>query len=262
MSLKSPPRAAPEKVPATALYCYGIAAAKTAKPQPGAGLGGAPVEVVRFGELAALTSGVPPGTVRARRRDLLNHFDVLGTAFRSGTVLPLRFGIVFDDPTELVEEFLRPRHGELLALLRELEEKVELRVTAHYREDAVLRDAVRENPRIAQLRKATRGGDAASQPALLELGELVSAEVSARTTRDARALLERLRPLAVRYELDEDPVAYQLLRASFLVEGGRVEAFDAALDEFASAHAGTVDVKLVGPLPPHSFVSLAPEGRR
>jgi hypothetical protein len=247
--------------PATALYCYGITEARAVEAQPAAGLGAETVEAVDCGELAALTSSVPAGTVRARRADLMTHFDVLGKAFERGTVLPLRFGIVFDDERALVEELLRPRHAEFARMLRELRGQVELRVTAHYREDAILAEAVRENPRIAQLRAATRGG-ADRHPAMLELGELVSTEVQARSARDTRALLERLRPLARRYELDEEPIAYQLLRASFLVERKRVKAFDRALEKFASDNAGRVDVKLVGPLPPHSFVELSHGGRR
>src|SRR4051794_19171163 len=107
MSVQSPPRAGPGDVSATALYCYGITSAKAAKAQPGAGLGGTGVEAVRSGELAALVTAVPSGTVRARRRDLLSHFDVLGTAFETGSILPLRFGIVFDDERALVDEFLQ-----------------------------------------------------------------------------------------------------------------------------------------------------------
>jgi hypothetical protein len=260
MTVQTPPRRGAD-VSATALYCYGVTAADTASPLPGAGLGGASVEVARFGELAALTSAVSAGTVRARRRDLLTHFDVLGTAFEAGTVLPLRFGIVFADERAVVEEFLRPRHDELVGLLRELAGHVELRVTAHYREEAILAEAVRESPRIAQLRAATRGGAAAGHPALLELGELVAAEVQRRTAQDASALLERLRPLARRHELDQEPIEYQVLRASFLVERDRVARFDAALEEFARDNAGRIDFKYVGPLPPHSFVSLGDGGR-
>lgn len=261
MALQSPPRRDAGELPATALYCYGITAATAARAQPSAGLGGEDVVAVQCGELAALTSRVPPGTVRARRRDLMTHFDVLGKAFQRSTVLPLRFGIVFDDERALVDEFLRPRHDELARMIRELEGKVELRVTAHYREDALLAEAVRGNARIAQLREATRDG-AAGHPAMLELGELVSAEVQARTARDTRALIERLSPLATRYELDEEPIAYQLLRGSFLVERKRDKAFDRELEKFASDNAGRVDVKLVGPLPPHSFVELSHRGRR
>jgi hypothetical protein len=236
--------------------------AKAARRQRKSGLGGKTVEPVVLDELAALTSEVPPGKVRAKRADLLRHFDVVGKAFENGTILPLRFGIVFGDEGSLVQDFLRPRHDELVRLLRELHDRVELRVTAHYRADAVLAEIVRENPRIARLREATRERGRAAQPALLELGELVAAELQARTARDSRALLERLRSFALAYELDEEPIENQVLRGSFLLERRRVDVFDAALDDFASTHAGRIDVKLVGPLPPHSFVELDHEGRR
>lgn len=264
MAVESPPRTDAGGVPTTALYCYGVMSARAAKPQPGAGFEGKSVEPVRFGELAALTSPVPPGKARARRSALLRHFEVVGTAFEQGTVLPLRFGIVFDDEESLVGDFLKPRHDELIGLLRDLRDRVELRVTAHYRQEAILAEVVRQNSRIARLRDATRDGKsaAAAQPLLLELGELVSAELQARTVRDTRALVERLRPLALDYELDEEPIEHQVLRASFLVERRRVTAFDAALDDIASTQAGRIDFKYVGPLPPHSFVGLTHEGRR
>src|SRR5215210_3648916 len=97
MTVQSPPSATTRGTAATALYCYGVAGAADMQPQQGAGLDGKAVERVAFGEVAALVSPAPPGKVRARRADLLTHFDVLAKAFEHGTVLPLRFGIVFDD---------------------------------------------------------------------------------------------------------------------------------------------------------------------
>lgn len=239
--------------PTTALYCYGVVSARHAPPQLN-GVGDERVEQVVHGQLAALTSRAP-ASVRARRRDLLAHMDVLAAAFESGPVLPLRFGTVFESEPSLVRDFLAPRERELVALLRQVDGQVELRVGAHYREQALLAEIVRENGRVATLRDATRGG--AGNPGLVELGELVAAEVQARTARDSRALLERLRAHAVRYDVGEEPIEYQLLRASFLVERGRVAAFEAELERFSSEQSGRVDVKLAGPLPPHSFVELA-----
>src|SRR5919201_2067054 len=227
--------------PSTALYCYGVTWAEVARSQPSAGLGGKPVEPVCHEELAALASEAPPGKVRARRADLMCHFDVLGSAF--------------DDEATLVQKLLRPRHDELVGLLRELRDRVELRVTAHYREEAILAEIVHENRRVARLREAAKAG-AAPQPALLELGELVAAELRARTVRDARAIVERLGALAGAHELDDEPIEHQVLRASFLVERKRIRAFDAAMEDLASGQAGRIDFKYVGPLPPHSFVGL------
>lgn len=259
MSVQSPPRPDASDTSATGVYCYGVVAAPDARPQP-RGLGDAQVDPVVFDGIAALTSPVPASTVRARRRDLLAHMDVLGAAFEHGTVLPLQFGTVFENGESLVQEFLAPRHDELAALLRDLAGQGELRVNAHYREDALLAEVVRENRRIAGLREVTRGAGP-GHPALIELGELVAAEVAARTARDSRALLERLRTHARRYEVGEEPVEYELLRASFLVELKRVGKFEAELERFAAEQAGRADVKLTGPLPPHSFVSLTHGGR-
>ena len=240
--------------PATGFYCYGVTSARDGAPQA-RGLGEQPVEQVVHKDLAALASRVPPGTVRARRSDLLAHMDVLGAALERGTVLPLRFGTVFESEESLVADFLAPRHDELVSLLRDLDGKVELRVTANYHQDAVLAEAVQENGRIGRLREATRGVTG-PHPALIELGELVAAEVQARTARDSRVLLERLRKHALRYEVGQEPIEYELLRASFLVERKRLPKFESELETFAAEHAGRADVRLVGPMPPHSFVTL------
>jgi hypothetical protein len=253
MALQTPPTRAPREL-STALYCYGVTSAEDAASQPEAGLAEASVEPVRFRKLAALVSAAPAGKVRARRADLLRHFGVLATAFERGTVVPLRFGIVFDDEESLVRDFLEPRHDELAGLLRELRDRVELRVTAHYREEAVLAEIVQESPRVARLRERTQRHG--SPPLLIELGELVSAELQARTARDARAILERLGSIALAYDVSEEQIEHQLLRASFLVERKRLKAFDEAMDELAAAQAGRVDFSYVGPLPPHSFVKL------
>jgi hypothetical protein len=248
MAVQSPPSSA------TGLYCYGVVASRDAKSHGCGGLDGKPVKTVSHDDLAALVSEAP-GHVRAKRRDLLAHFDVLGAAFEHGTVLPARFGIVFDDEESLVREFLAPRHDELEGLLKKLHDRVELRVTAHHRPEQVLAEAVVQNPRIAKLREATRGTTGA-HPALIELGELVTKDLQRRVAEDAQVLLGRLEPLSERYELDEEPIVYQVLRGSFLVRRKRERAFEKELQALAAENADRIDFKLIGPLPPHSFVEL------
>ena len=133
---------------------------------------------------------------------------------------------------------------------------------AFYRPDVVLGEIVRTNPRIARLREATRGRpEAATHAARLELGTAVAAELEARARRDAAAILDELRRLAVDVRVDETPIEHQVVRASLLVARWDVAAVDAAMDDLARRHAGRIDFKYVGPLAPHSFVSLSPAGR-
>jgi Gas vesicle synthesis protein GvpL/GvpF len=239
------------------VYCYGVTWADAAPPDRATGVGGEAVGAVVAGDVAALTSPVASTKVRAKRRDLLNHSEVLAAALERGAVLPLRFGVVFESEEALVERFLSPRGAELSALLRRFEGCVELTVRASYEEDAILAEIVQENPRIARLREETREGPAAAtQPLKLELGERVAGELQSRTLRDRKALLDRLSPLALELEVDQEPIEHQVLRASFLVERGNVAAFDNAMDELAREHAGRIRFKYVGPLAPHSFVNV------
>ena len=238
---------------------YGIVPAETPLDGVPAGIGGAPVGRVVSGGLAALVSPVEGEELRATRRDLLSHSAVLERAIAAGPVLPLRFGIVLRDEDAVAQELLEPRHDELTALLERFERLVELRVKAFYDQDAVLREIVRADPAIARLNEATRGAsDAAAQAQRVRLGEAVAHALEARRENDSHAIFARLRPLAADAVVEEsESLAFT---ASFLVDRGRVEAFDVAMDELAREHEGRITFKYLGPLPPHSFVSFPGEG--
>ena len=244
-------------------YVYGvIRAAEAPRPAKSAGIGGADVGVTALDDLAALTSPLESTTVRARRRDLMIHSDVLAAALEHGTVVPLQFGTVFENAEAVVSEFLEPRRKELTKLLDQLEERVELSVKAFYVEEAILAEIIRQNSRIARLREATRSAPAAAtHGARLELGELVAAELRGRARRDAAHILERLRPLAEAVEIAGEPIEHEVLRASFLVARKNVTAFDKAMNDIARREDGRIHFKYVGPLPPHSFVSLGGRAR-
>ena len=239
---------------------YGIVPAETPLDGVPAGIGGAPVGRVVSGGLAALVSPVEGEELKATRRDLLSHSAVLERAIAAGPVLPLRFGIVLRDEDAVAQELLGPRRDELTALLERFERLVELRVKAFYDEEAVLREIVRSDPAIARLNEATRGLSAAStHPERVRLGEAVAHALAARRERDADAIFTRLRPLAEDAVVEETESSLAFT-ASFLVDRGRIEAFDAAMDELARAHEGLITFKYLGPLPPHSFVTFVEAG--
>ena len=243
-----------------ATYVYGIIQAGTSRGMNARGIAEAPVLEVAHEDVAALVSRVRT-PVRAKRRELFAHADVLNEAVTTGPVLPLRFGMTFPDEQVLVDEFLAPRRRELGGLLEQLENRVELTVKAFYVHDEILAEIVKTNRHVARLREATRGRPTgAAQGALVELGSAVAAELRARSQRDAAAVLDELRPLAVDIHVGEPQLEHQLLAASLLVNRRDVSAVDAAMDALAKRQAGRIEFKYVGPLAPHSFVSL-PNGR-
>ena len=243
--------------PASAVYVYGIVRTGTPSSVATRGIAGMPVREVVHQDLVALASRVPT-PVRAKRRELLSHTEVLKEAVESGPVVPLAFGITFPDVETLVSDFLEPRRDELSELLAYVGDRVELTVKAFYRPEAILAEIVRSNPRIARLREATRSRpDAATHAARLELGTAVAAELEARSRADADAILGELRPLVEDVQVDDARVEHQVLAASLLVGRRQVPAVDAAMDAIARRHADRIEFKYIGPLAPHSFVSLA-----
>jgi Gas vesicle synthesis protein GvpL/GvpF len=232
----------------TATYVYGITWADVPA-IPAGGVCDAEVRTLEHGELAALVSDLASPNVRARRRDLLRHADVLQQAFERQTIVPLRFGTVFDSGEDVVAELFEPRYEELVALLQRLDGLVELTVRAFYDESGVLTAIVRDEPEVAALRGA--GGPAEQ----VRLGEAVTDALARRRSRDADEIVAELSSLAHETVVEERVAEFEVVRAAFLVERAGVARFDAQAEELAQRFDSEIRFKLTGPLPPHHFVS-------
>jgi hypothetical protein len=207
------------------------------------------VRVLEHGELAALISELPSADIRARRRDLLRHADVLQQAFERRAILPLGFGTVFASSEDVVAKLLEPRYEELVALLQSLDGLVELTLRAFYDEAGVLAAVVRDEPRIAALRGSSNPADQVA------LGEAVAHALADRRARDADEIVASLSSLAREVEVEERVAEFEVVRAAFLVDRSAVEDVEAHAEELAQRHDGLIRFKLTGPLPPHHFVS-------
>jgi hypothetical protein len=202
------------------------------------------LELVEYGGLAAVTRAVDTPEPRARRRDLLEHEEVVRQVFERAPVVPLRFGTVVED---VAGELLEPRRDELSRLLRSLEGLVEVTLRAFYREEDILRALLEADPRLARLRTTA---------APVQVGEAVARALEARRAADAGAIVAALRRHARDVVLDDPRTELDVVRAAFLAEREALEALDAEAERLARAHAATTVFKYTGPLPPHHFVDL------
>ena len=237
------------------VYAYGVVRAGAPVPAR-AGVLGADVRVVVDGDLAALVSPVESETVRAKRRDLLAHSDVLQEAYSAGPVLPLRFGTVFGSPDELRDVFLERQRAELSALLDRFDGLCEMRLRAAYHhEETVLAAITAGDPQIAQLREQSLSKPG-SQPLLLQLGELVAKRYQAQRDADAGDIVTRIGAVAEEVRTDEPDDALTVVKASFLIRDRDRRGFDELLESVALGLRHLVAFTCTGPLPPHSFVAI------
>lgn len=218
----------------------------------GVGQDPAPVRFVRAYGVAAVVSEAPEA-LRAKRRDLEAHQNVLLDLAQERGVLPLRFGTVSEDDTAVAAELSRfAEHYR--RLLDRLQGRVEFNVKVHHVEEAALREVLRSDAGLRARNeelKAVGGGDPAERMAF---GEQVSQAVEELRRRDAGTILRPLEGLAE--SAAEGPLLDGgLANTSFLVQQDKADDFLRESSRLQQELSSYAEVRVNGPLPPYSFVT-------
>ena len=238
------------------LYVYGVTRAGARSGSAPSGVGDRPVQTVERGTVAALVSEVPDESVAPRAKNLTAHTEVLRAAMDDGTVLPMRFGVLMPDADAVRHDLLELREPWLTGMLEALDGRVEMTVSAMYREDVLLGEVIRDDPGIAKLREQIQGKPAAATHfERIRLGELVAQSVDARRSADGAAILDALRPAADAFAPGEMLHERMVVNTAFLVRRDQLDGFDSAVERVSAERADRMQFKLTGPLPPFSFVN-------
>jgi hypothetical protein len=240
-----------------ARYVYGITRRGVATPLP-AGIDGQDVGRVEHGQLTALVSEAPDGPVKASRRNLLAHTEVLQQAVAEQCVLPMRFGVVMPSEAAVADHLLAAHEDSLGEQLGVFDDLVELDLKVVCPEDVLLRTIVSERPDLVKLRESIRGRpDDATYFDRLRLGELISEAVEQKRAALVRHVVGRLEPDALSTEVGEPAHEHMLVNVAFLVERGGLENFDREVAALDRELGDDLRFKYVGPLPPFHFVETA-----
>lgn len=197
---------------------------------------------------AAVVSDLEEGPVQATRRNLLAHADVVEQLHEGAVVLPARFGHVLESREEALELLALP---EMEQLLQRHERTCELTLKGTYEESVLAEIGVQLQP----LRDAYRA--APSFDAGIALGEAVGEQLAERRARDGALVLEALKPLVLDVVVGTPAGEYAAFDLALLAEPDGVDAVEKRLEELAARLSPPLHFKLVGPLPPYSFVRLA-----
>ncbi|WP_433401667.1 GvpL/GvpF family gas vesicle protein [Streptomyces sp. CA-146814] len=238
------------------LYVYAVVRAGTPVPRKSGGVGSppAPLRTVGAGPVAAVVSAAP-AQLRARRRDLLAHQDLLTRLAASGPVLPMRFGMVAPDEDALRAQLAAAEAGHLASLDR-VAGHIEMNLKALPAHDS-LAALVAGDATVRRLRDATRRRP--GYEANVRLGEAVASALARRAGEAGRRALRELAPMA-RATAGGPEVPGCALNVCFLVAQADSDRFRATAERFAAAHGDHVDLRLAGPLPCYSFVEAVAPG--
>jgi hypothetical protein len=226
------------------LYLYGITRPREL-PQRLAEQG---ISLIAAEDRAAVVSDLDERPVEATRRNLLAHADVVEHLHEDAVVLPARFGYVLESRDEALELLQLP---EIESLLQRHDRTCELTLKGTY-EESVLAEVGAE---LQPLRDAYRAEP--SVEAGIALGEAVGERLAERRARDEAVVLDALRP-ALRDVVRSQPAGeLSAFDLALLADRSEVESIEARVEDLAERLSPPLHFKLVGPLPPYSFVRLA-----
>jgi hypothetical protein len=241
------------------------------------GVGGAPVELVKAGGLTALVSHVPAAQFAAEPlRENLNemawleavaraHENVLGAAFASATIVPLRLCTIYAS-SESVRWMLEDERDALEAALARLEGREEWGVKLLV-DPELLADAARAaSPQAAEFAEEAEDRSAGGAYIMRRrLERHVREQADALASELAAQVHARLQDWALdavsRPAQNRDLSGHEgemLLNGAYLVEEGRAEELRALAGELESHHRDVgARLELTGPWPPFNFVGAA-----
>ncbi|MBV7648292.1 GvpL/GvpF family gas vesicle protein [Streptomyces albidoflavus] len=240
------------------LYVYGVVAPGHPVPAGPAGVGAGPVRLLTTGPQApAAVVGDAPAGLRARRRDLTAHQELLVALAADGPVLPMRFGVVLPDEAVLLDQLATRRSAYERALER-VAGRVEMNVKALPPQgEAALAQLLAEDVGLRAMRD--RGLRRPGYEASVRLGQAVSDALERRARLAAERVRRALVPLAAQW-CDGPQVEGCVLNVSLLLDRDAEAAFRAESDRLAAALAGRAELLLTGPLPCYSFVPAEAAG--
>lgn len=223
----------------------------------GMGERGDVVHTISFRDLAVVASDSPLPRYDNTRRNMMAHMRVLDEVMTEFSVLPIRFDCVAPNPDMVREQLLKARYQELNGLLDGMEGRMETGLKAFWYEDVVLQEIVRDNPTIRRMRDGLAGRSVEeTYYDRIRLGELVEAELKARRGQDGESVLERLRPLAEKTQVNPTIGDQMVLNAAFLIARAREGEFNAAVRALDEDMGRRLLIKCVGPVAPYNFVNV------
>ena len=242
------------------VYLYGVVPAEAAGDFGPIGLDGGNVRTISDGGIGIVASNATPilfGEAAPEKtlQCLAQHQRVLERVMRGSPVIPLKFGTTADDDRGVLG-ILRAGRNEFAAALARYTDKVEVDLAAVWADfKGVLAEIAGDEAVIAA---KARVGDQnpATTAECIRLGQLVKELLDRRNKVLAEGLLAALRDRWPNIVVNPARDDAAVLNAAVLIGRTEEAEFDQALDQLDRRHAGRINFRRVGPLPPYSFATV------
>lgn len=220
------------------------------------GLSGAELEYIVDGPVAAVVSTVKGKKLRPRRAHLSAHHGVINALMAHHTVLPMSFGIVSDDPDDVVK-FLGDHRDVLMERLEVVRGKLEMGLRVKVRAEDIFAWVVERAPELAATRdRYFADGREPNREEKIELGRQFQQALDNLRESTVERVSNHLRPASVELRSNEVRNENEFANLAALLPRDKVAEFEEAVSKAAEGFEDDFIFSLTGELAPYTFVDL------
>jgi len=238
------------------LYVYGIIDGELNAIEELHGMENEPIFSVGSNDIAAVVSVSAKRRFEMTEELLLIHERVVESLMSSHTVLPMRYGTVVLNESEILE-IIKARSESIEALFQKVRGKVELGVKVLWNPEPIKARGQLPSCHLAILPFTQQSSIQEGQRYLMEklYEELVQRKVKSHGEKFISHILEKLSSLSFDKVSVKFPTERLLLAASFLVKKGNVAAFELLVQQLITEYQ-QLSFLFTGPWPPYNFTKI------
>lgn len=205
------------------------------------------------GELGMLCAKIEDDTMSTATRESMSRYtEVLCQVIKHATVVPLRFGTIFEQEEE-IHKALRKEKKSYLKLLAKLDNKIEIELKVWWKKES-FQETMLKNKRLERWKKALEKGQGQGYD-VVEFGKAIMETADIERKEVEKSFLAKLRSLAVEWVVKDTADEFQAFDGVFLVERRKEEDFDQAVGTIYEKFSEIMIFKYTGPWAPHHFLN-------
>ncbi|MBD2198824.1 MULTISPECIES: gas vesicle protein GvpF [Calothrix] len=240
------------------LYLYGIFSDPIPSTISLKGLDSQPVHSEVIEGFTFLYSDAKQEKYLASRKNLISHEKVLEQAMQEGfrTLLPLRFGLVVKNWETVVTQLIKPCERQLRELFQKLAGKREVSIKILWDTKAELQAMMDANLELKQKRDRMEGKNL-SMDEVIEIGQLIEANLKLRKESVIQAFFNELKPLA-HDVIESEPMTEEMIyNAAFLIPWDNESQFSERVEAVDRQFSNRLRIRYNNFTAPYTFAQIS-----
>lgn len=225
------------------------------------GINNRQVQLVGFGDLAAVVSNTPIIDFNRMPKEELVRYLAVHQRFneqlmRDYDLIPMSFGIIAGSEEEL-RNILQRAFLQFKTALKRVSGKAEFVVQALWDEKKALNELLASSTEIRKLKKeAASRGKILGMPLKIKLGKLVFEAMEAKKREYANEIEKCLCEDFSEVVSSNPSAKDMIMNHSILLERNLESRLDERMNELGEKYGTTLKFKYIGPMPPYSFANI------